>query len=154
MVPKSSTSTNQVLLVLKELVKLVVFLQLDLTRFGEIIKITFSVLSRVSFIPTLTYSQLIVVGYAQWTTLADLKDADEDEKFLKADWLDEPDHVESYVESVDNGWVARQIWGFAEVRSEGQTVRKYVRRVVVKKGKDVKRARLVYDHKPEETLLT
>ena len=49
------------------------------------------------------------------------------------------------VESQGNGWTAHQIWGFAEING----VRKYSRRVVVRKGKDVKRARLVYDFKEE-----
>jgi len=90
-----------------------------------------------------------VKGYTQWIKNEDLSDSDEDEAFLKAGWVDGPDHVDSYVESQGNGWVARQIWGFAEVESAGQTVRKYVRRVVVRKGKDFKRARLVYDYKEE-----
>ena len=49
--------------------------------------------------------------------------------------------IDSYVESQGNGWTARQVWGFADVRGE----RRYVRRVVVKKGGKTIRARLVYD---------
>ena len=60
---------------------------------------------------------------------------------MKEGWLDEPDYIESYVESQGNGWTANQLWGFAETGG----VRKYTRRVIVKKGKEIKRARLVYD---------
>src|ERR1700753_2917454 len=79
------------------------------------------------------------VGYTQWRKLSELSDTDEDEKFLKEGWLDEADYIDSYVESQGNGWTAHQVWGFAETNG----VRKYTRRVVVKKGKDVKRARFV-----------
>lgn len=49
--------------------------------------------------------------------------------------------IHSWAESVGGGWVANQVWGFEVV--EGK--RYYVRHVVVRKGKEVKRARLVYD---------
>jgi len=86
-----------------------------------------------------------VKSYSQWRKLSELSDTDEDDKFLKDGWLDEPDYIETNAENQGNGWVARQVWGFAETGG----VRKYTRRVVVKKGKDVKRARLVYDFKEE-----
>jgi len=41
----------------------------------------------------------------------------------------------------EKGWDARQVWGFAIV--DGQ--RYYTRRVVVTKGKEVLRVRLVYN---------
>jgi hypothetical protein len=85
-------------------------------------------------------------GFSQWRKLSELSDSDEDEKFLKEGWLDEPDYIESYVESQGNGWTARQIWGFVNVESEGKTLRKYGRRVVVKKGNNVIRARLFYNY--------
>jgi len=90
-----------------------------------------------------------VKGYSQWRTLSELSDTDEDEKFLKEGWIEAPQYLESYVESQDRDWTARQIWGFAMVESGGETVRKYVRRVVVKKkkGNEFKHARLVYDFK-------
>jgi len=82
-----------------------------------------------------------VKGFSRFFKIEDLSDGDEHEKYLKAGWLDEADLIESYVESQGNGWTARQIWGFAEIGG----VRKYVRRIVVKKGKDFRHARLVYD---------
>lgn len=63
--------------------------------------------------------------------------------YLKKEW-DSEDVLESFVESLDNGWTAWQIWGFADV--EG--VRRHVRRVVTKKGKDEIKIRLVYDWAP------
>lgn len=50
-------------------------------------------------------------------------------------------HIESLAVNDEKGWTARQIWGFAEV--DGQ--RYYVRRVVVSKGSEVLRVRLVYN---------
>lgn len=55
----------------------------------------------------------------------------------------EGDVIWSHTESLGNGWVADQVWGFAEV--EG--LRRHVRRVVSRKGKEVVRVRLVYDWK-------
>lgn len=49
----------------------------------------------------------------------------------------------SFTESVGNGWMACQVWGFATV--EG--VRRHVRRIYSKKGKEEHRVRLVYDYK-------
>ena len=82
-------------------------------------------------------------------SLDELKDDDEDDKFLKEGWIEAPVFLESYVESQDRDWTARQVWGFALVESGGQEVKKYVRRAIIKKkdGKDFKRARLVYDYK-------
>jgi len=69
--------------------------------------------------------------------------------WLQEGWLDDGEEagpngekrIESYSASDDNGWVADQIWGFAEV--EGK--RFYVRRVVIKKGDKVLKIRMVYD---------
>ena len=69
---------------------------------------------------------------------------DEDAKYLAEDWDDESkngDLVESYVINEDKGWTAWQIWGITAVNGE----RRQARRVVVRKGKEVKRIRLVYD---------
>nr|KMM65927.1 LOW QUALITY PROTEIN: hypothetical protein CPAG_02268 [Coccidioides posadasii RMSCC 3488] len=49
--------------------------------------------------------------------------------------------VHSWVESVNDGWTAEQIWGFENING----VRKYTRRVVAEKKGKVIRARLVYD---------
>jgi hypothetical protein len=72
-----------------------------------------------------------------------IKVSEIEDEFLKQGWEGE-DVVESYAESVDNGWTALQIWGFADV--EG--VRRHVRRVVTKKGKDELKIRIVYDWAP------
>lgn len=103
-------------------------------------------------------------GRSRWTTLPRVGDdytvgpaagpdadaeRDLDVHFMRhGDWDDSvtpnaDDVVESWVESVDKGWMAWQIWGFERVDG----VRRYVRHVVVrgKAGKGVKRLRLVYD---------
>ncbi|EAS35261.2 uncharacterized protein CIMG_00615 [Coccidioides immitis RS] len=49
--------------------------------------------------------------------------------------------VHSWVESVNDGWTAEQIWGFENING----VRKYTRRVVAEKKGKVIKARLVYD---------
>jgi hypothetical protein len=88
-------------------------------------------------------------GYTQWRKPEELSDADEDEAFLKEGWEDGTDiFVDSYVESQGNGWTARQIWGFANVvpKDGGEAVRRYTRRVILKKGKETKRNRIVYDY--------
>ena len=50
-------------------------------------------------------------------------------------------YLENHVESTTAGWTAHQVWGFENV--EGK--RHFVRHVVVRKGSQVERARLVYD---------
>jgi hypothetical protein len=84
-----------------------------------------------------------------WRTLSDLSDEDEDEAFLKEGWEESDTYIESYVESQGNEWIARQVWGFAETPSKasgGAKVRRYTRRVVVKKGSEFKKAVLTYDY--------
>lgn len=49
----------------------------------------------------------------------------------------------SFTESVGNGWMACQVWGFATVDG----IRRHVRRIYSKKGKEEHRVRLVYDYK-------
>jgi hypothetical protein len=84
-------------------------------------------------------------GKSRWLDL----DAVED-PFLKDGWLEGEEekggpagelHVESYVENNEKGWTADQIWGFALVDGK----RYYVRRVVVKKGSEELKVRLVYN---------
>ena len=48
--------------------------------------------------------------------------------------------MESYVDNEEKGWSGQQIWGFAII--EGK--RYYTRRVVIKKGSEVMKVRLVY----------
>jgi len=80
----------------------------------------------------------VVFGQSRWVKLADV----DDDEFLKNGWDDLiGEHVQSYVESHDNGWTANQIWGFEVV----QGTRYHVRHVVVRKGDDWKQARLVYN---------
>lgn len=49
----------------------------------------------------------------------------------------------SFTESVGNGWMACQVWGFATVDG----IRRHVRRIYSKKGKEEHRVRLAYDYK-------
>jgi hypothetical protein len=71
-----------------------------------------------------------------------------DDSFLKDGWLEGAEegedgkrHIESWVLNEERGWEAQQIWGFAILDEK----RYYVRRVVVKKGEEVLKIRLVYD---------
>jgi hypothetical protein len=91
-----------------------------------------------------------VKGRSKWTKVADYKDDDADEAYLKKDWNQETldgDVVDSYVESIKNGWTAHQVWGFQDVEVEGAKQRMYVRNVVVKKGDKTIHAKLVYEFK-------
>lgn len=77
-------------------------------------------------------------GRSRYVRLAEVED-----EYLKAGWLDEGgEFIETYVESVGDGWTATQIWGFAELGGK----RYYVRRTCTAKGGKSKRARLVYDY--------
>ncbi len=87
-----------------------------------------------------------VEGRSRWIAVADVDDA-----FLAAGW-EEGDaeragpngetHLLSHVESRDNTWIARQIWGFQIVDG----ARRYARNVVVTKGDERVQIRLVYDY--------
>jgi len=75
----------------------------------------------------------------------------EDKTFLKAEKLKdlktpssflEDEHLQSWAVSQGGGWTAEQIWGFEQIDGK----RFYTRRVVVRKGQDVQRVRLVYDY--------
>ncbi|KAI9745116.1 MAG: hypothetical protein M1818_001394 [Claussenomyces sp. TS43310] len=91
-----------------------------------------------------------VKGRSRW--LADLEapgagaDGELDD-FLKDGWLHEAAgpqgeaFVQSWVINEGAGWTAQQIWGFATVDGE----RYHTRRVVVKKGDEVVKVRLIYD---------
>jgi len=92
----------------------------------------------------------LVKGTTKWIKIADIKEDDdaESEKHLKEGWAQETldgEAIDSYVESVKNGWTARQIWGFGEIGG----VRRYIRRVVVKKAGKAQRQVLAYDFKEE-----
>ena len=83
-------------------------------------------------------------GQTRWCTLDMI-----DDSFLKEGWLESEEeaggpngekHVQSYVEA-DKGWTGNQIWGFAIIDGK----RYYTRRVVIAKGKEVLKVRLVYN---------
>jgi len=85
-------------------------------------------------------------GKGRWCTLT----SNDYDSYLTDGWLEGDEenagpagerHIESYVVNEENGWTAQQLWGFALV--DGQ--RYYVRRVVVTKGNDVLKVRLVYN---------
>jgi len=61
--------------------------------------------------------------------------------FLLEGWLEEGDSLQSVSVNDGKGWMAVQIWGFAVVDGK----RFHVRRVVVRKGDEVVKVRLVYD---------
>jgi hypothetical protein len=87
-----------------------------------------------------------VRGKNSWSKISDYKDDSEEDKFLKSGWdkaTEEGDLIEGFVESIKNGWTARQVWGFKDVKG----VRKYCRNVVVRKGDQVKMVTLIYDYK-------
>ncbi|KAI5366241.1 hypothetical protein Slin15195_G077630 [Septoria linicola] len=83
-----------------------------------------------------------VSGWNKYVKLAEVTQ----DAFLTQDWDQEckdGDVLLSYTESVGNGWTAVQVWGFATVDG----VRRHVRRIYSKKGKEEHRIRLVYDYK-------
>ncbi|KAK4628944.1 hypothetical protein CLAFUW4_08384 [Fulvia fulva] len=82
----------------------------------------------------------LVKGQNKYIKISEIND-----EFLKQDWLVEGDGevIWSYTESLKNGWDATQIWGFATING----VRKHVRRIVSKKGKEEHKIRTVYDHR-------
>lgn len=83
---------------------------------------------------------------------SDVIDA-EDISFLCDGWekaiMDGAEVVETFSESETNGWTARQIWGFEDVQVGENVERRYTRHVVIRKGSEVKRLRLVYDWLPQ-----
>jgi len=78
-----------------------------------------------------------VKGWTRWVQLDEVAD-----DYLKVGFLPEDKYLEDYVESRDNGWIARQVWGFAEIGGK----RYHVRRVVVTKGTKTIKAQLVYNY--------
>ncbi|KAL1861481.1 hypothetical protein Daus18300_008876 [Diaporthe australafricana] len=73
--------------------------------------------------------------------------ADGKDEFLKKGWeAAQTEFVVGYVESLDRGWTAWQVWGFQDVNGE----RRYTRNVVVAKGDERVEMRLVYDFYSEE----
>lgn len=71
-----------------------------------------------------------------------------DDAFLKSNWATEgeaDEMVYAYVESLDKGWTATQVWGFQVVDG----ARRYARNVVVAKGTERVEMRMIYDFVPE-----
>jgi hypothetical protein len=83
-----------------------------------------------------------VTGKTRWVSLDEV-----DDEHLKKGWEIEGEgkaFILSQVDSKDNGWIARQIWGFQIIEGE----RRYCRNIVVTKGEERVTARLVYDYTP------
>jgi len=86
-----------------------------------------------------------VRGRSKWIAAADIDDA-----FLARGWEEAEaeaggpngeTHLLSYVESLDSGWTATQVWGFQLVSGE----RRYARNIVIAKEDKRVEFRLVYD---------
>ncbi|KAG9237208.1 hypothetical protein BJ875DRAFT_481531 [Amylocarpus encephaloides] len=87
-----------------------------------------------------------LAGQSRWVTLDIV-----DDEFQKEEWLEGDEevggpngekHVQSFVRNDEAGWTASQIWGFA-ILPDGK--RYYTRRVVVQKGDEILKVRLVYN---------
>ncbi|KAF2493919.1 hypothetical protein BU16DRAFT_512065 [Lophium mytilinum] len=95
-------------------------------------------------------------GRTRWVKLADLKKEDgpegvqeEDVENLKKGWgveMETADAIDFAVVSDKKGWICWQIWGFTEVEVGGKKERRYVRKLIARKGKDVKNATVFYDY--------
>ncbi|KAE9367748.1 hypothetical protein N431DRAFT_416569 [Stipitochalara longipes BDJ] len=86
-------------------------------------------------------------GKSRWLTIDHPEITD---GFLKEGWIEGEEenagpngerHIESAVVNEEKGWSAVQIWGFAIIDG----TRYYTRRVVVTKGSEVLKVRLVYN---------
>ena len=86
-----------------------------------------------------------VRGKSKWMRLEDVED-----EFLLGNWSTDdaekvgPDGASlmmSYGESLDDTWIATQIWGFQIIDGE----RRYARNVLVTKGDERAAIRMVYD---------
>jgi hypothetical protein len=80
-----------------------------------------------------------VIGRAKWVKPDEIEDP-----FQREGWeANMTEFVMSSATSEKGGWTACQVWGFENLNGE----RRHSRHVVVKKGDEVKRARMVYDFK-------
>lgn len=84
-----------------------------------------------------------VRGRSRWA----LSEADlPTDAFLRTGWEDgASEWVYGFVESLDNGWTAEQVWGFKLVNGE----RRHARHIIVAKGKERVEMKMVYDYVPE-----
>ncbi|KAF2459804.1 hypothetical protein BDY21DRAFT_299125 [Lineolata rhizophorae] len=80
---------------------------------------------------------------------------EEDREFLRAGWGREMraeggKAIESFVENEKAGWTGWQVWGFEDdVKANGEDgpgERRYVRHVVVRKGEEAVRIKMIYDY--------
>jgi hypothetical protein len=79
-------------------------------------------------------------GQTRWQSLAAVND--DDAEGMKTGLEDGTEEViEGNVENQTSGWTAHQIWGFEIIESQ----RYHVRHVVVRKGSESIRVRMVYD---------
>jgi hypothetical protein len=84
-------------------------------------------------------SLILICRYSRWIKIDSPEIVDD---FLKEGWLEtDGEFIQSFVDNEGKGWNGEQIWGFAEVDGK----RYHVRRVVVKKGDETLKVRLVYD---------
>ncbi|KAK4498685.1 hypothetical protein PRZ48_009195 [Zasmidium cellare] len=74
---------------------------------------------------------------ARWVRVNELRDA-----FQKEAWAEETEVLELWTDHLDVGASTSQVCGFEVVEGE----RRYTRRLVVSKGEDVLRVRLVFDY--------
>lgn len=74
----------------------------------------------------------------------------DDDAFLREEWLEGEEensgpngerHIQSYAVNEERGWTADQVWGFAIIDGK----RYHTRRVVIRKGSEVLKVRLVYN---------
>jgi len=89
----------------------------------------------------------LVTGHTKWVDLATF----EEDPYLKEGWLDGEEEksagpngekfIQSFVVNEARGWDGDQVWGFADINGE----RRYTRRVIVTKGKEVMKIRMIYD---------
>ena len=88
-----------------------------------------------------------LLGKSRYIAPAELPEAEVggDKDWLCEGWDEEGVKVESWVENKNAEWTAIQIWGFGLVDG----ARYWIRRVVVQKGAEKIRARLVYNYAGE-----
>jgi hypothetical protein len=83
-----------------------------------------------------------VNGQSRFVSVANVEEGGtEDKEWLAEGWDEDGEKVESWVIG-ETGWKALQIWGFAVING----IRYHTRKVIVIKGTEKKKARLVYDY--------
>jgi hypothetical protein len=86
-------------------------------------------------------------GKSRWITIDNPEIPDD---FLKEGWIEGEEenggpngerHIESFVDNEEKGWTGEQIWGFAIIDGK----RYYTRRIIITKGSEALKVRLVYN---------